>query len=222
MYGDAETGVTIQELDDREFDAGRILAQEHVSLGQAPPIYSLLKEKLSAIGSHLLVDTIRNLRQRKQDAATQDISKVTKAPKIKKEWSELDFVNMSAWQAEQLHRAIGEQYPLRAVFEKKNKPLAVQLLHLEIPDQPSAVLKGCASGSFAWDEPSQSLHVLFGDGSVVACARLKMQNKGAISASDFVNGYGPQGQFGVSLDLDDTIVQKNIKKRAKMHRYGAA
>ncbi|GAN05966.1 methionyl-tRNA formyltransferase [Mucor ambiguus] len=222
MYGDAETGVTIQELDDREFDAGRILAQEHVSLAQAPPVYSSLKEKLSVIGGHLLVDTIRNLRQRKQDATTQDVSKATKAPKIKKEWSEMDFVNMSAWQAEQLHRAIGEQYPLRTVFEKKNKPLAVQLLLLQVPDAPSAALKGCPPGSFAWDEPSQSLHIVFGDDSVVACTRLKMQNRGAVSAGDFVNGYGPQGQFGVSLDVDDTIIQKNIKKRAKMHRYGAA
>lgn len=30
MYGDSETGVSVQELDDREFDAGRILVQEKV------------------------------------------------------------------------------------------------------------------------------------------------------------------------------------------------
>lgn len=30
MYGDEETGVSIQELDDREFDAGRILVQKKV------------------------------------------------------------------------------------------------------------------------------------------------------------------------------------------------
>lgn len=30
LYGDSQTGVTIQELDDREFDAGRILAQTKV------------------------------------------------------------------------------------------------------------------------------------------------------------------------------------------------
>lgn len=220
MYGDAETGVTIQELDDREFDAGRILAQQHVDLRQEPPIYSSLKQQLSSIGSNLLVDTIRNLRQRKENATTQDVSKATKAPKIKKEWSEMDFTNMSAWQAEQLHRAIGEQYPLRTVFDKKSKQFVVQLLHLEIPSQPTTALKGCAPGSFVWDEPSQSLHLLFGDDSVAACTRLKMQNKGAVSASDFVNGYGNRGQFGISLDLDDIIVKKNIKKRAKMHRYG--
>ncbi|KAI9336662.1 formyl transferase, partial [Pilaira anomala] len=30
MYGDSETGVSVQELDDKEFDAGRILTQEKV------------------------------------------------------------------------------------------------------------------------------------------------------------------------------------------------
>ncbi|CEP20149.1 hypothetical protein [Parasitella parasitica] len=221
MYGDAETGVTIQELDDREFDAGRILAQEHVSLRQEPPLYSSLKEKLSHIGSSLLVDTIRHLHRRKQDAKIQNLSMATKAPKIKKEWSELDFATMSAWQAEQMHRAIGEQYPLRTVFGKESKQSVVQLLHLELPSHPATALKGCAPGSFVWDEQSQSLHVLFWDGSVVACTRLKMQNKGAVSAGDFVNGYGARGQFGVSSDLDNTIIGKNIKKRARMHRYGA-
>lgn len=223
MYGDAETGVTIQELDDREFDAGRILAQQSVNLRlePLPPVYSSLKEKLSSIGSHLLVDTMRNLQQRKQDATIQDVSKATKAPKIKKEWSELDFVNMSAWQAEQLNRAIGEQYPMRTVFDKKSKQLVVQLLHLEVPAHPAAALKeSCTPGSFVWDEPSQSLHVLFGDGSIIACTRLKVQNKGAVSASDFANGYGTIGHFGFSLD--DTIAKKNMKKRAKMHRFGAA
>lgn len=30
LYGDKETGVSVQELDDREFDAGRILTQQKV------------------------------------------------------------------------------------------------------------------------------------------------------------------------------------------------
>lgn len=34
---------------------------------------------------------------------------MTTAPKIKKEWSDIDFEDMESWQVEQLHRAIGEQ-----------------------------------------------------------------------------------------------------------------
>lgn len=43
------------------------------------------------------------------NATTQDLAQVTSAPKIKKEWSEIDFEDMESWQVEQLHRAIGEQ-----------------------------------------------------------------------------------------------------------------
>jgi methionyl-tRNA formyltransferase len=222
MYGDAETGVTIQELDDREFDAGRILAQKAFDLSTSPPVYSSLKEKLASVGSRMLVDTLRHLKQRKANAMTQDVSKATKAPKIKKEWAEIDFSKMSAWQAEQMNRAIGEQYPLRTIYQtnkKKSKDIVVQLLDLHLPDQPVDALKGSSPGSFAWDDLGQSLHIVFGDHSVVACARFKVENKGVISASDFCNGYQAQGKFGVSLGVDDLIIEKNMKKRAKMHRY---
>lgn len=43
------------------------------------------------------------------NATPQDLSQVTTAPKIKKEWSDIDFEDMESWQVEQLHRAIGEQ-----------------------------------------------------------------------------------------------------------------
>lgn len=226
MYGDRETGVTIQELDDREFDAGRILAQEPFDLSTRPPIYSSLKEQLASVGSRMLVDTLRHLHQRKVNAVPQDVSKATKAPKIKKEWSDIDFLHMSAWQAEQMNRAIGEQYPLRTMYQihkkKQSKNIVIQLLDLHLPDAPLDGLKESDPGSFSWDDLSQSLQIVFGDHSVIACRRFKVENKGVISASDFCNGYQTQGKFGVSLTLDDDLtIEKNKKKRAKMHQYAA-
>lgn len=204
------------------FDAGRILAQEKFDLSTSPPVYSSLKKQLAAVGSRMLVDTLRHLHQRKANAVVQDVSKATKAPKVKKEWSEMDFVNMSAWQAEQVHRAIGEQYPLRTVYKtnkKKYKDIVVQLLDLHLPDQPVEILKEYAPGSFAWDELSQSVHIVFGDESIIGCSRFKVESKGVISASDFCNGYQAQDKFGVSLGTDDLIIERNMKKRAKMQRY---
>jgi methionyl-tRNA formyltransferase len=114
LYGDKETGVTVQELDDKEFDAGRILVQETKPLTE-PLRYSELKALLSQVGSRLLVDTVSHIIDRKKKATCQDVSMATKAQKINKELSELDFYNTKAWQAEQLSRAIGEQ-----VKTKKN------------------------------------------------------------------------------------------------------
>lgn len=176
------------------------------------------------IGSELLVDTICHLDVRKETAQVQDVSKATKAPKIQKKWSELDFVNMSAWQAEQLNRAIGEQYPVRTVYRttsKKPKNIGVQFLHLFLPTESNLLGPGDAPGSFAWDKPTKSIHIIFADGSIVACSHLKVENKGIISAKDFTNGYQVEGQFGASLSTDDLIVKQNMKKRAKMQRYNS-
>lgn len=192
------------------------------SLMDKLPIYSELKKKLSILGGELLVDTLRNLEDRKKNATVQDVSKATKAPKIKKEWSELDFVNMSAWQADQLNRAIGEQYPLRTFLRttsKKPKDITVQLLHLYLPERSRSLGPGDAPGSFAWDEPTKSIHVVFGDGTIVACPLLKPENKAIITAKDFVNGYQVQGQFGISMETDDALIASNMKKRSKMHRF---
>lgn len=186
------------------------------------PIYSELKQTLGQVGSRLLIDTVCNLEERKKNAITQDISKATKAPKIKKELAEIDFVNMSAWQADQLNRAIGEQYPLRTNYRttsKKPKNITVQFIHMFLPYESRVLGPGDAPGSFAYDNATKSLHVVFGDGSIVACASLKPENKDIISAKDFINGYQVQGIFGTSMSTDDTLVERNMKKRAKMHPF---
>ncbi|KAI8047853.1 formyl transferase [Gilbertella persicaria] len=221
LYGDKETGVTIQELDPHEFDAGRILAQHKLVLDQ-PPVYSSLKSTLADIGSQLLIDTLMHLHERKANAVVQDASKATRAPKVKKEWSELDFNNTSAWQVEQLHRAIGEHYPLRTIYQthtKKAKDIMVQLLDISVASHSDSDLRGCSPGSFRWHEPSGSIHIVCSDQTVIACPTFKLQNKGTISAKDFCNGYHQEGSFGVSLGVDDLIVERNMKKRAKMHPF---
>jgi len=88
MNRDEVGGVSVQELDDKTWDAGRILAQAKVvSWGSAwakgvvyvpclplflkdlktepPKSYDDLRDKLSLLGVELLVDTIRNLHSRK-------------------------------------------------------------------------------------------------------------------------------------------------------------
>lgn len=213
MYGDATTGVSIQELDDREFDAGRILAQKSVSLERV--YYSELKQRLAHLGSSMLVDTLRHLQERKQQATSQDATQATKAPKIKKEWSVLDFEHMYAWQAEQLNRAIGEQYPLRTTFQnKKNKEITVQLLDLTLVEGNR---HGNEPGSFIYDEASQSMHIVFGDHNILACKKFKVENKGTISAHDFANGYQMKGKF--ESNNDSSVIASNLKKRQKMKRF---
>lgn len=186
-------------------------------------MYSPLKKSLATIGSALLVDTLNHLDQRKETAQVQDVSKATKAPKIKKQWSELDFFNMSAWQAEQLNRAIGEQYPLRTMYlttSKKPKKISIQFLNLFLPEESPLFYESFPPGTFVWDKPTKSIHIIFADGSVIGCTHVKAENKGITSATDFINGYQVEGRFGLPPSTDDDLIAKqNMKKRAKMQRY---
>jgi methionyl-tRNA formyltransferase len=92
----------------------------------------------------MLVDTIRNLEHRKANAIVQDTSQVTKAPKIKPEMRQIDFVGMEAADIEALFRAIGQQSPLMTSFwllpDKSkqaitSKKVNLQLHHIFIPEK---------------------------------------------------------------------------------------
>ncbi|CAG8524384.1 10960_t:CDS:10, partial [Acaulospora colombiana] len=108
MSGDEETGVTIQELHPKIFDAGRIFRQITVPL---PPLstYLSLGPILAAKGSELLVDTLRYFDYYKANSQEQDEAKSTKAPKISKDMALIKWDQTSAKQLDRLHRAISHQ-----------------------------------------------------------------------------------------------------------------
>ncbi|KAF7728336.1 Golgi transport complex subunit 4 [Apophysomyces ossiformis] len=247
LSGDNETGVTIQELDDKEFDAGRILAQQKVDLSQdAAPRFKDLRDRLAIVGQHMLIDTLRNFEKCKSEAKPQNPDGITKAPKIKKEWSEVDFSVMESWQIEQLHRAIGEQYPLRTIFtfsrikrskKIKQKYIQMQMVNIFLPeDSPIYDFEPpLEPGAFIFDDKSSTLHVACADGNAIAFTHIKADSKDTITVKDFVNGYeihGGLGQFGI---LGEDYVEpgksgvrvtkrrheyaKSIRKRLGMRRF---
>ncbi|KAG2226466.1 hypothetical protein INT45_014210, partial [Circinella minor] len=247
LAGDDKTGVTVQELDDKEFDAGRILAQETLDIsGIEAPNYKDLKERLSSVGSRLLMDTLHNIDELKKNAKVQDLSQVTSAPKIKKEWSEVVFEDMEAWQIEQLYRAIGEQYPLRTVFtftrikrskKIKQRHITMQLLNMYLPsDSPLYYMREEPEpGTFMYDDETKALHIYCADGVAVAVTHIKAEGSNAISARDFNNGYeirDQTGQFGYFTEEDikpgmsgvrvikrREEYNKTIRRRMKMRKH---
>lgn len=149
----------------------------------------------------MLVETIQNLEQRKANAIVQDISLVTKAPKIKPELRQIDFKGMEAADIEALFRAIGQQSPLLTTFSLlpdkskatiSNKKVNLQLHNIFIPDQ--SVLNSRSHkllpGTIAYDPHSKSIHALCKNGTIIGATRLKAENKSETSAEDFCNGYG--------------------------------
>jgi methionyl-tRNA formyltransferase len=81
LNGDAETGVTIIELNDR-MDEGDILAQERVGVGPRETA-AALERRLAALGAGILLATLSRLAVAAR--VKQDEAAATLAPKIRKE-----------------------------------------------------------------------------------------------------------------------------------------
>jgi methionyl-tRNA formyltransferase len=92
LNGDAESGVTIIELNDR-MDEGDILAQEHVPLGPRESA-AALETRLAGIGARLLVSTLGHIAE--VPHIRQDPSQATLAPKIRKEDGRIAWTETAA------------------------------------------------------------------------------------------------------------------------------
>ena len=87
LNGDAESGVTIIELDDR-MDEGDILASERVAVGPRETA-SALESRLAVLGARLIVSTLAGLDGLPH--LKQDDAQATLAPKIRKEDGRIDW-----------------------------------------------------------------------------------------------------------------------------------
>ncbi|RUS14048.1 formyl transferase, partial [Endogone sp. FLAS-F59071] len=244
LNNDTETGITVQELDENVFDAGRILAQEVVKIPEDQPVtYKSLVEDLGNKGASLLMKTIRNFDECMANAKTQDPTQVTKAPKITKKMAEVNFETMSAEKIEQLHRAIGHQCPLTTTYtlwrikrslKIKHRHISMQLLNIFLPTSSPAhgVIPYPQPGTIFWDFDTESMHVVCADGNLIGITHVKAEAKKVVRSYDFFNGYAVrsgQGKFGM-FDNEEGVepgvsgVQvtkrredytKSIKKRLK-------
>ncbi|KAG0252768.1 hypothetical protein DFQ27_007869 [Actinomortierella ambigua] len=201
MNQDKTTGVTIQLLDPNEFDAGKILRQEEVTMPHRPTYHSL-EGLLAKKGAELLVDVINNYDERRQAAKSQDPKMVTKAPKISREASVVNWNVWSAERAERLHRANGFRYPVASKWltQPSGKVLPVSLFDLHLVDgadisdlsvygSVDTHPKDCPPGTLFFHRPSESLHITCADGSLLGVGAVQFEGKKRLTAKDFVNGY---------------------------------
>ena len=92
LNGDNETGVSIISLNSK-IDSGNILAQRKISIDKDAN-FGKMHEKLSILGSKMLVEVIDDISLNKNSSIKQDETKKTLAPKIKKD----DLrINMNDW-----------------------------------------------------------------------------------------------------------------------------
>ena len=111
-HGDSETGVTIMKMDSG-IDTGPILSQRSIEIYPGESAESL-SERLSILGSGLLIETLNGYLEGAIIPHTQESENATYAPMIKKEDGKLDFHKSAV----ELERQIRAYYPWPGSFIK--------------------------------------------------------------------------------------------------------
>ncbi len=114
LDGEEITGVTIIKLDE-ELDHGPFLAQEKVTIKKTDTHLTLI-EKLGAIGSNLLLETLPDYISGKVKLQEQNHAKATTTKKITKEDSKIDLLNPPNLPV--LDRMIRAYYPWPGVWTR--------------------------------------------------------------------------------------------------------
>lgn len=103
LNGDSVTGVTTMYMNEK-MDEGDIILKEEVEIGENETTGELW-EKLSKLGSKLLVKTLRQIEEGTAPRIKQD-SNFTLAPMLNKEMAKIDWKNMTSSKIKNLVRGL--------------------------------------------------------------------------------------------------------------------
>lgn len=174
--GDAETGVTIMQMEEG-LDAGPMLLMERLPIA-ADDTTGSLHDKLAALGGHLIVKAMHKLEQGALQATPQPDEGANYAAKIAKEEAMLDF----AQPAQILARKIRAFNPFPGAFGSFDGT-QVKLWCAEALNAPQG-------------NPGQVLAANAKDGVIIACGQgalrvTELQKPGGkrLAAAEFLKGF---------------------------------
>jgi len=176
--GERVTGVTTMRID-AGLDTGDMLLKAELPI--SPDDTSVtLSPRLSALGAHLLVETLQRLEARKLEATPQDHSQASLAPILKKEDGLIDFTRT----ASDIHNRLRGFQPWPGAFTIfRAKQFAI---HAARPADQSNLAPGELAATGA------SLLVGCGNHTALELLEVQPEGKKRMAARDFANGYRPQ------------------------------
>ena len=184
INGETETGVTTFLLD-KEIDTGSILFQEKCSIAPEDNLEAV-HDRLQAIGSRLVVETVNALAEGKTDPQPQDISQPLKpAPKLTKETCRINW-NESSVNIINLIRGLSP-YPCAYSNVKSNadgKETSLKIFQARIADKTD---NAAAPGTIVSDGKSQLL-VKTADG-FIELESMQLAGKKRLSTKEFLMGF---------------------------------
>jgi len=175
LNGDKETGVTIMLVNEK-MDEGDILMQKTITITDDDNFASLY-DKLSILGTHLLIETLPKWLNKEIKLQKQDDSQATYCKLITKEDGKIDW-HKSAIEIERQVCALNPWPGTWTVWDdKKVKLLKVKLLNGLNKNSAGMVFK--TNEDFAISCNEESLEIL----------ELQLEGKKPMSAKEFLNGY---------------------------------
>eukprot|EP00002_Diphylleia_rotans_P009958 TRINITY_DN2031_c0_g1_i3.p1 TRINITY_DN2031_c0_g1~~TRINITY_DN2031_c0_g1_i3.p1 ORF type:complete len:316 (+),score=67.41 TRINITY_DN2031_c0_g1_i3:634-1581(+) len=188
---DAETGVSIIEVDRKAFDVGDILAQKSIKIDPNAKYNQLLKS-LSDVSCQLLVDSLRSLdllRSSREIQPTQNhTAEFARAPKVTTEmgalmWNSDEFLDIYA-----RYKAFSENMGVFTHFQGKR----IKIIEM-IPASPEAELDNTLSklgpGHILYWSRTKQLFVVTKDKKCFQLIQLQVEGRKALSAVEFANGF---------------------------------
>jgi methionyl-tRNA formyltransferase len=164
--GDTKTGITIFEIV-KKMDAGDIWTQKVIDIFPEDTTAALWN-RMSHEGAPFLIDTIKNIIEKKIGKYPQDHEKATYAPMVQKEEGTIDWLNLTAQQIYNKFRAF-TPWPGICFFSpgKTFKLTKIKVSALTHDKQPGDIL--------SWDK--ESLKVACSQGTVLEVLELQPQGK---------------------------------------------
>lgn len=175
LAGDAETGITIMQMDEG-LDTGAMLLKTPCAVSVSETTQTL-HDKLAKLGAEAIVETLNKLSHGNISGVAQDAAQASYAAKIIKSEAQLDWTQSAA----QLDRAIRAYNPVPGAYSTLNgttiKIWQASVLN-EVRGEPGTVLA----------VNKQDIQVACGQGAM-SLQVLQRPNGKSLPVSQFVQGY---------------------------------
>ncbi len=182
MNGENETGITIMYMDEG-MDSGDIITEKSIPIEEDDTL-DTLSEKLSSLGSKLLIETLPSIINGTANRTKQNEAEVTFAPIIKKDDELIDF-NKTTKEVYDKIRALNSNPGAYFLLEEKRVNVYGE----------NFVYKMCEVYKIG-NIYKEGFSIGTTDGEVII-TRLQLEGKKVMDARDFLNGID-KSRFGES------------------------
>lgn len=179
QHGEAESGVTVIRMTPR-IDAGGMIAVAKTPIG-ADETAGELEDRLALLGAPLIAQTIAALEAGTAEVLPQDKSRVTKAPKLRKEDGQIDWSKP----AQAVHNLVRAMQPWPIAFTLWQRP---QRDRLRVIVHKTALAEGQGAPGTVLEATGDTLVVAAREGAV-RLITVQIEGKKPMPVADFLRGH---------------------------------